>query len=113
MATLRIVETRRTSVCTSDFAVEVVDGHIAAGDFFACNDAVGPFEYRVVSIEPHPCGVVLHCFNWILEDGQFVGHSVSTVRKSAREVARYDRHMQAAGIPAPPSGQVRKSNPHE
>jgi len=102
MTTLRIVESRRTGTCTSDFVVEVVDGHIASGDFFACGEKIGSFEYRVVSTEPHSSGVLLHCFNWILQDGQFVGEAVSTVRKSAREIARYDRHMQKAGIlPAP------------
>jgi hypothetical protein len=105
MTTFRIIESRCTGVSTSDFVVEVLDGVIASGEFFSCDEgAVGSFEYRVVSAEPHASGVILHCFNWILQDGQFVGHTVTTVRKSAREVARYDRHMQKAGIRVPPTG---------
>jgi hypothetical protein len=105
MATLRILESRRTGVQTSDFVVEVVDGRILPGDFFACNETIGPFEYRVVSTEPHPSGELLHCFNWILEDGQFVGQAVSTVQKPAREVRRYERHMQKVGIQPPGTGK--------
>ncbi len=101
MSTLRIIESRRTGVHTSDFVVLVLDGAIGPGDFFACSDPIGPFEYRVVSTEPHPLGMLLRCFNWILNDGQFVGEVVSTVRKPAREVARYDRDMRKAGCEPP------------
>ena len=101
MATFRILESRRTGVHTSDFVVEIVDGRIVSGDFFACAETIGPFEYWVVSTESHPSGVLLHCFNWILEDGQFVGQAVSTVQKPAREVTRYERHMQKVGIQLP------------
>jgi len=105
MATIRIRESRRTGVDRCDFVVQVLDGSVVPGDFFACHDVAGPFEYRVISTEPHPLGALLHCFNWILSDGQFVGDVVPTVEKSAREVARYDRHMRKAGIKSPSDGK--------